>query len=393
MSALPEIHGACDARFASVREAFLENFTEHGELGAALTIYVDGHPVVDLWGGVASRAEQQLWRRDTLVNVFSTSKGLAALCVHRLIDAGLLALDAPVARYWPEFAANGKEHVTVRHVLGHRAGLPALRVQLPQTALYHQDIMARALADEAPFWPPGEQHGYHAQTFGFLLAELVRRTTGITLGRYFREQIAGPLQADVHIGLGPENDPRVAKVTRPLGATPAPGETDLMSVFMREPRSMTALAFTNPIPVPGAVNTREFRAAEIPASNGHASAEGLARIYAALAGGAHPGSHPPPPILSRAGVARCHEQQSFGYDQVLRLTTRFGLGFMLSQPEGSGYFSPNQSTFGHPGLGGSIAFADPVAHIAFGYVMNRAGMNILVGERPRRLIDALYQSL
>ncbi|HEX2675019.1 MAG TPA: serine hydrolase domain-containing protein [Polyangiales bacterium] len=402
--ATAEIHGVCDARFDALREAFASNFESYGEQGAAIAVILDGHLVVDLWGGMASRGESRAWTRNTLVNVYSTSKGLAALCAHRLIDAGLVELDAPLARYWPEFAANGKQGITVRHVLSHRAGVPALREPLPHAALYDQATIARALAAQAPYWEPGTQHGYHAQTFGFLLGELVLRVTGRSLGTYLREEIAGPLNADVHLGLAAEHDARVAKVTRPLaGASePAPGEVDLVRVFQREPTSLTAQAFMNPAPAPGAVNTREFRAAEIPASNVHATAEGLARIYAPLSlGGSWNGFS----LLSGDAVASCQAEQSFGHDAVLRLTTRFGLGFMLSQTShipaqqpaalrgGPGYFSPSPMAFGHPGMGGSIAFADTDARLAFGYVMNRAGTNILVGERPRRLIDALYSAL
>jgi CubicO group peptidase (beta-lactamase class C family) len=386
MNDAAQIHGHVEPRFAAVREAFAQSFTLHGEQGAALAIQLGDRLVVDLWGGLASRAEHKPWQRDTLVNVYSTTKGWAALCAHHLIDAGRVELDAPLARYWPEFAAAGKQGVTVRHVLGHRAGLPAVRKALPHTALYDQSIMAQALAEQAPFWEPGTQHGYHAQTFGFLLAELVLRVTGKTLGRYFRDEIAGPLGADAYIGLPASEDARVARVTRPLGEAPPPGELDLVSVFMNEPHSLTAMAFTNPAPAPGAVNSRAWRQAEIPASNGHVSAAGLAALYGALASGS-------PRLLSPAGVARCAQEQAFGPDAVLRVTTRFGLGFMLSQPSGGGWFSPNPAAFGHPGLGGSIGFADPQAQLAFGYVMNRAGMNILVGDRPRRLIEAAYRCL
>ncbi len=383
---MSELHGQLDTRFEPVREAFAENFAQHGELGAAVVVHVGGRVVVDLWGGLASRSDNKAWQRDTLVNVYSTTKGWAALCVHHLLEAGRIDLEAPVAQYWPEFAAAGKGAITVRHVLGHRSALPALRQPLPHAALYDQATMARALAAETPFWEPGTQHGYHAQTFGFLLAELVLRITGRSIGRYFREEIAGPLGADAHIGLAANEDVRVAKLTRPLGETPPAGELDLMSVFMNEPRSMTALAFINPLPSPGAVSTRQWREAEIPASNGHASAAGLAAIYAGVASLR-------PQLLSREGVARCAQEQSFGPDAVLRVTTRFGLGFMLSQPSGGGWFSPNAGAFGHPGMGGSIGFADPEAQLAFGYVMNRSGMNVLVGERPRRLIEALYACL
>jgi CubicO group peptidase (beta-lactamase class C family) len=386
------VHGTCDPAFDAVREAFIANFAEQREVGAAVAIQVDGHTCVDLWAGLASRAEQTPWTQGTLVNVYSTTKGLASLCLHRLIDAGAIDFDQTVAHYWPEFATAGKGQIRVRELLGHRAGLAALRERLPHEAGYDQTEMASALAEAAPLWEPGTKHAYHAQTFGFLVAELVRRVSGRTLGTYLREEIAGPLGADVHIGLPAEDDVRVAKLTRPLGEPPAPGEMDLLYVQKNEPESLTALAFSNPPSAPGAVNSRRWRAAEIPSSNGHASALGLARVYGAVAADAASGGGAGR-VLSAEGVERCTTELSFGYDEVLRLVTRFGPGFMLSQREGPGRFGPNGRSFGHPGLGGSIAFADPDARVGFGYVMNRAGADILVGPRPRRLIDALYACL
>lgn len=383
------IHGRCEPGFEAVREAFEHNFAEHNELGAAVAVLVDGREVVSLWGGIASRAEGRDWEEDTLVNVYSTTKGLAAICIQHLIDQAKLDPDAKVARYWPEFAAEGKGEVTVRELLGHRAGLAALREPLPHAALYDHPLMARALAAAPPLWEPGTKHAYHAQTFGYLLAELVRRTTDQTLGQYLKRHLAGPAKADVHIGLPAQDDARVAKLTRTLGDAPPPGEMDLLRVMKTEPDSLTALAFANPPSTPGAVSTRAWRAAEIPSSNGHASAIGLARLYGSLVATAGAATGP----LSAEALVRCSEEISLGPDEVLRLTTRFGPGFMLSQPSGSGRFGPNSRSFGHPGLGGSIAFADPDARIGFGYVMNRAGTDILVGARPERLISALYERL
>jgi CubicO group peptidase (beta-lactamase class C family) len=381
------VHGELDPAFDLVREVFEENFRDYGELGASIALQTGGVTRVHLWAGLASRADNQPWTACTLVNVYSTTKGMASLCVHRLIDAGAIGFDAKVADYWPEFATNGKADVTVRELLGHRAGLCGVRERLPHEALYDQAQMARTLAAAPPLWAPGTRHAYHAQTFGFLCAELVLRVTGRTLGQYFREEIAGPLGADVHIGLPASEDARVAKLTRPLGEPAPAGEMDLMHVLRSEPESLTALAFANPPAAPGAVNTRRWRGAEIPSSNGHASALGLASVYGALA--ADSGKA----FLTREGVARCSTEVSYGHDEVLRLTTRFGPGFMLSQSSGKGQFGPNPRSFGHPGLGGSIGFADPDAGLGFGYVMNRAGADILVGARPRRLIDAVYACL
>ena len=207
----PRVEGVCDARFAAVREAFAANFVRHGEVGAAVAIALGGRVVVDLWAGHADAARSVPWRRDTLVNVFSVSKALSTICALRALERGLLALDAPVARVWPEFAAAGKDAVTLRQILSHRAGLPAVRAPLPEGAMLDFARMTDALAHQAPWWAPGSAHGYHVNTFGFLLGELVRRATGETIGRVLREEIAGPLGADVHVGLPRAEHGRVAE--------------------------------------------------------------------------------------------------------------------------------------------------------------------------------------
>lgn len=386
--------GSCDPRFAAVRAVFETNFRDLREIGAALAVYIDGRKVVDLWGGLRERTgAKPAWTQDTLVNVYSCTKGLAALCVQQLIDRGKLDPDAPVAKYWPEFERSGKGDVTLNTLLSHAAGLPAITRRLPAQAIYNQQLMAAALADQAPHWIPGTAHGYHAQTFGFLIAELVRRVAGCSVGQYLREHIAGPLGAEAYIGLPEALDDRVARVTRPLGEPTPEGEVDLTAVWKREPESLSTLAFNNPPPQPGAAQTREWRAAELPSSNGHASALGLARIYAAASGSAPRDRAAPGELFSAGARERCCQQLRFGADLVLRIRTRFGPGLMLSQADGSGRFGPNPRSFGHPGMGGALGFADPDAHIGFGYVMNRAGAGILIDERPRRLIEAVYASI
>jgi CubicO group peptidase (beta-lactamase class C family) len=371
---------------------FEQNFSELREQGAALAVHVEGRLVVDLWGGVRERSSAsnpaQPWTQDTLVNVYSSTKGLAALCVQHLIGRGALDPEARVSSYWPEFAQQGKGEILLRTLLCHSAGLAAIDEPLPHAAFYDHATMAGALAAQAPNWQPGTQHGYHAQTFGFLLAELVRRVAGQTLGQYLRTQIASPLAADAYVGLPAELDARVAKVTRPLNEVTPEGEVDLGAVWKREPDSLTTRAFNNPAPQAGVAQTRAWRAAELPSSNGHASALGLSRIYAAASGVAALESDSN--VFDPACGERCSEQHAFGPDLVLRVRTRLGPGFMLSQPDGTGWFGPNSRSFGHPGMGGSVGFADPDAHIGFGYVMNRAGAGILIDERPRRLIEAVY---
>jgi len=390
MPQTPDIHGHCDPRFAAVGETFSANFRDHGEIGAAVAVVVDGDPVVDLWGGHADRDRGRPWERDTLVNVYSCTKGMTALCAHRLVCEGRLDLDAPVARYWPEFAAAGKERLPVRWLLGHRAGLAAVRDLLPGEALYDWDAMCAALAAETPWWPPGTAHGYHAVTFGWLVGEVVRRITGRSLGAYFREEIAEPLGADFRIGLPASEHGRVAEMS-PL---PMPPQDDdrihLAALIMSDPQGLAARAFMNPPSMVLGVNNAAWRSAEIPGANGHATAAAMARIYGALArGGTQDGVH----VLDPAGVARCREEQSHGADLVLPTSTRFGLGFMLPQDRHDARFGPSPHAFGHPGAGGSLGFADPDARVGFGYVMNLMGPHILLDPRAVALIDAVYGCL
>ncbi len=386
---MPEftVDGNCEARFARVREAFAENFKSGGEVGASMAVVVDGRPVVDLWGGWADKARTRAWTRDTIVNTFSTTKGLTAICAHRLAGEGRLDLDAPVAKYWPEFAAAGKERIPVRALLNHRAGLAAVRRQLAASDLYDWPTITAALAAEEPWWEPGTRHGYHALTFGYLVGEVIRRVTGKSVGRYFHDQIAAPLAIDAHIGLAARDDERTAQM---IGAPPpAPGEFNLFAEAAKHPESVTARAFMNPLVLTMAVvNSREWRGAEIPAANGHTNARALARLYGALArGGEVDGVR----VMPAAQIAACHTEESRGRDEVLLIPTRFSAGFMMSQPGEE--MGPSPRAFGHPGAGGSLGFADPDAKVGFGYAMNKMGGGILLDPRAKALIAAVYESL
>lgn len=388
MDAKENVHGDCDERFARVRDAFVSNFADYGEVGAAVAVTIDGRSVIDLWGGHASQDRVRPWTRDTLVNVWSTTKGLCAMCAHRLADQGKLDLEAPVAKYWPEFAASGKAAIPVSALLNHRAGLAAIRAPLKHEDLFNWDKVTTELARQEPWWPPGSRHGYHAITFGWLVGEVVRRISGKSLGAYFRDEIAKPLNADAHIGIGPEFDARIADIL--YAAPPQPGERNIFADIASDPLSVGYAAIFNPPSMfsQATTNSRDWRAAEIPGANGHANVRALARIYGALARG---GEVDGIKLFSPAEIRRCHVEQSKGPDAVLPLTTRFGLGFMLSQP--GAMMGPNPHTFGHPGAGGSLGFADPDAKIGFGYVMNQMGNEPLLDPRPARLIEALYASL
>jgi CubicO group peptidase (beta-lactamase class C family) len=384
------IDGVCDPRFNRVRDVFVENFESRGELGAAVAVTVDNHPVVDLWGGFVDPARSAAWTRDTIVNVYSTTKGLTAIAAHRLVDQGRLDLDAPVAKYWPEFAQAGKDRLPVRMLLNHQAGLPAVRAPLPDDAPFVWDKMTAALAAQEPWWTPGTRHGYHAFTYGWLVGEVIRRITELTPGTYFRQEVAEPLGLDCHIGLDSRHDSRVAPLQAP--APPKPGEINPMAALIADPESISAKAIANPpslIP-PVSVNTRRWRGAEIPAANGHTNARALARLYGALASG---GSADGYRLLTPAAITRCHTQESLGLDAVMGQSSRFSTGFMLSQPGPETSLGPNPHSFGHPGAGGSIGYADPTTRIGFGYAMNQMGAGVIIDPRATALINAVYQSL
>jgi CubicO group peptidase (beta-lactamase class C family) len=377
------IDGMCDSRFSRVRDAFAENFARHG--GATVAVTVDGRLVVDLWAGHADAARTRPWTRDTIVNIASSTKGLTTICAHRLVDRGLLDLEAPVTTYWPEFAQAGKAALPVHFLLSHRAGLPAIDAPLPTEALYDWDRMTRALAAQEPWWEPGTRHGYHAFTFGWLVGEVVRRITGKSLGTCWREEVAEPLGIDCHIGLAAEHDGRVAEFI-PI----PPGQPDVEQELIKNAGPMVQKALNNPPHTVADMNTGAWRRAEIPAGNAHTTARALARVYGALACG---GEVDGVGVLSPGSVERARTEQASGPDAVLfGLPTRFGLGFSLP-PEGTGFGSSSAAAFGCPGAGGSIGFADPDAHVGFAYIMNQMQAGMPPDPRALRLVDALYASL
>jgi len=389
MQATVSIEGRCDPRFRAVEDVFRENFDRFGEVGASMAVLVDGDPVVDLWGGHMDPARTKAWERDTIVNVWSTTKGIVATCIHRLADQRLLDLDAPVANYWPEFAQAGKETLSVRYLLSHQAGLPAIRELLPVGSAFKWDVMTDALAGQEPWWEPGTKHGYHAFTYGWLLGEVLRRITGETLGTYFRDQIAEPLSLDFHIGLGPEHDARTAEIIPP--EMPPLGEDNFLMRMLRDSESMAFKAIGNPPDLMNFANanTREWRAAEIPAANGHGNARSIARLYGALArGGELDGVR----VLSPQAIARATEVQATGPDAVMGLPLHMALGWVVSSPEAP--LGPNTRAFGHGGAGGSLGFADLDARVGFGYAMNKMiQTDSLMDPRWPSLIDAVYSSM
>ncbi len=387
----PEVHGRCEPSFESLRQALADIIDAGCEVGAALAVHVGKQPVVDLWAGHKDSARTRPWDENTIVNLYSVGKAVAAVCALRLVEGGALDLDSPVSRYWPEFAQAGKKHLPVRYLLTHQAALPAVFRALPLGAVLQWEAMTEALAAQEPWWEPGAGHGYHVNTYGFLIGEVVRRITGKSLGTYLQE-IASPAGIDFFIGFGSELDARCAHVIPPRpgpdteqGRVLLDGELATLTGLAR----MRAGAYRNPpnLSGQGIVNTREWRAAEVPSTNGHGNARAVARLYAALAGdGDLDGVH----ILSPATVEMAIAEQVYGEDLVLQRPTRFGLGFQLTMPERP--LGPRPRSFGHFGAGGSLGFADPDAHVAFAYAMNQ-GRGGWQHMHVRHLIDLVYEAL
>lgn len=380
-----EVDGFCDPAFAGVREAFVKNFDD-GEIGAACAVEVRGELVVDLWGGWADDARTREWKRDTLVNAYSVGKPIAAVSALQCVARGELELDEPATRWWPELIA-GRHGATVRDVLCHRAGVPAIREQLTNDALWDWDTMCNAVATTEPWWPPGTKHGYHVNTYGYLAGELVRRVTGDLPGRWLQEKIAGPLDADMAWGLTQQQQQRCADVIWQSDTTPPVDWSD--PAKLDEEKTMLVLAYVNPpgFSSLGVVNTAEWRRTQVPSTNLHATARGIARFYSALAmGGSLRGVN----VLDTDVLTEATKPQSEGWCPFLEREVTFGLGFQPTRADRP--FGPNYGSFGHFGTGGSVGFADPSASLSFGYVMNAVKPR-WQNSRNRALIDALYSCL
>jgi len=393
MTTTIEIKGKVKDGFQRVKDPFSANFADQSEVGASLAVMADGEMVIDLWGGYADGARTRPWEQDTIVNTFSTTKGLTALCANQLIEQGSIDPDEPVATYWPEFAQAGKEKLPVKYLLNHKAGLPAVDNMLSASEGYKWEPLVNALAAQKPWWEPGTQHGYHAITFGHLVGEVIRRVTGMSVGTYFRKNIAEPLGGlDYYIGFGAELDSRTAEMIPQPFQTPEP-DHPLYAAFTN-PNSMTFKAFMitpEPIMNPNYMNTREWRAAEVPAANGHGNARALATVYGALArGGEVNGVR----LLQNDTINDMRKEQSNGVDAVLTIPMRFGRGFFLELPEYE--LTPNTTLFGHPGLGGSFGLADPEAKVGIGYAMNKMYLPpdmVSLDPRWMPIFQTVYDSL
>lgn len=368
------LHGTCDPAFEAVRRAFAENFASGEEVGAAVALWRDGRLCVDLWGGHADAAGRP-WQRDTMVSMMSVAKGVLALCAHRLVERGALDLDAPVARYWPEFAAHGKGGVLVRHLLDHTAGLSAVDGPLPDGAACDWQVMTDALARTAPASPPGAQPAYHPITMGWLVGEVIRRVAGMTVGRMLATEITGPHGLDYHIGVPAAELPRCADTLGDFAHTIFNGVND----GSLGARAIAMLPHT-------LLNTTAYRRAELPSVNGIGTARAIAQLYGLLVqrGGS--------PLLGAAALARATTPQWEGPEATMGHRRRMALGFILGDPPHVP-LGPNPRSFGHTGAGGALGFADPDAGIGFAYAPNRMHVGSPISPRLQRLVDATYAAL
>lgn len=376
--------------FERVRDAFDANFAKGLEAGASFAAYHRGTCVVDLWGGVADVATGRAWERDAIVLVFSTTKGATAMCAHKLVDAGMLDIDAPVTKYWPEFGHAGKGDVTVDHLLTHRAGLPYVDERLTLEQALAWEPLIGALERQAPLWQPGAEHGYHAITYGYLVGEVVRRASGKSIGAYFHDEIAAPLGLDFWIGLPEDQEARVAPLVGGLAPSgpDVDDETRAMVDQMMGPDTVMGKALTvnGAFGADGTFNLRAVRAAEVPAAAGVGDARSLARLYAACIGPVD-GVR----VFSDERLRDATTQRTVGPDKVLMgLDLQWGLGFMVPssiiQIGGPG-------GFGHFGAGGSAGWGDPDAELAFGYTMNKMAMGLAGDTRSADLIAACYEAI
>jgi len=374
------VHGFAARGFEGVREAFAANLEHEGDVGAACAVYRRGEPVVDVWAGFADLAGGRPWEEDTVQITFSATKGVTAACVNLLVERGAIDVDVPIAAYWPEFAARGKERIPVRWALCHKAGLAAVDGDLTLAQVLAWTPVVAAIAAQAPNWEPGTAHGYHMRSYGWILGEIIRRVTGRSAGRFFAEEIARSLGVDFWIGVPPEVLPRCARIIPPENM---PSLADFFG-----PDSLTARVASGPsglFAYDEMWNRPDVLAAEMPSSNGVGSARGIARLYAALVGEVD-GIR----VLAPETIAAACVVQAEGPDRVIVFPSCFGLGFALQPMLAPG---GGMRAFGHPGAGGSLGFADPETELGFGYVTTRMKFDPTGDARTRNLVRAVYGAL
>ena len=373
-----EIHGECDPQFKKVKETFEKLYQEDREIGSCFAVYKDGNPLVDLWGGFQDKDKTKPWQKDNLITVYSTTKGVAAFCIALAMEKGLLKYEEKVSTYWPEFASNGKEDITVGMLMSHQAGICS-----PETRnvddYYNQNLMAEKLAGMTPIWEPGTASGYHSMTFGWLTSELILRLTGKSLGTFFREEVGDRHDVDFFIGLPESEDHRVAELV-PFDIVR--NENSEQQVELTDAQKSQR----NSAGTLGIQNTKAWRQAEIPSANGQGNAGGLAKLYSLIV----PEDNSLK-LLKDDTVNQMTTMQIEGRDLVLAVQVRWGVGFILNKHKV--IYGPIEGAFGHSGYGGSCAFGDPENKIGVSYVMNRMLDNFNADGRSIELINATYDWL
>ncbi len=379
------IDGSSDSAFSSVLDVFTQILEDPEQRGAALCVQVAGETVIDVWGGVIDRHAEQLWQRDTLVNIFSSGKPVAAVVLLQLVAEGRLQLDTPLVEYWPEFAAQGKRQITLRHILSHQAGLPAVLETLAPEALFDWQRMVNAVENTPPWWTPGSAHGYAPMTYGWLVGELIRRIDGCEPGEAIAKRITEPLQLEFYLGLSEQELPQVGDVMRMKGVYGDAASMRLMQSIVGEPRGMTAKAFANPPSMLTSTNKLEWRCMQQPAANAHSTARGLAGFYTGLLQGE---------LLEAELLKDMLAEQSAGMDLTLLTKTRFGLGCMLEQEdELPASYALGKHSFGHPGAGGTLGCADPEREVSVGFITNSLGASVLMDPRAQKINAMLKKCL
>ena len=379
--ATTEVHGDCDERFAAVRQALADNLASGADLGASVAVYVDGEPVVDIWGGWTDESRTMPWERDTIVNVWSTTKTMTALCALVLADAGESDLHAPVSTYWPQFAASGKDSVQVRHLMSHTSGVAGWDPPFTVDDMYDWETSTARLAAQAPWWEPGTASGYHANNQGHLLGEVLRRVDGRSLKRYVADELAGPLGADFQIGARPEDRDRIAPVV-----PPPPLPIDMSTL---DPASPVFRCFTGPVADASKANTDGWRAADMGALNGHSNARGVLDVMRTMSLGGEAGGVR---LLSEKTIDLVFDVQADGVDLVLGVPFRFGIGFGLSPSAAVPYLPEGRVAF-WGGWGGSLIVMDLDRRLTTSYMMNRMAPGIVGSDRAETYLTAVYSAL
>ena len=384
-----DISGYCEEKFSEVKEAFEKNFKEGKECGASFSVTVEGRTVVDLWGGYADAAKTKPWQKDTIVNVFSTSKFVTAVCVYLLASRKIIDIDDPVADYWPEFAQSGKEEITVGHLLSHTSGLPGWEEKFETRDFYNWEKLTEALSRQKPWWDDRQRAGYHVYSFGYLLGEVVRRVSKKSIGRFLKEEITEPLNIDFYIGISDSERPKVATLI-PVKRTLSVKFKEKFMVFYGR-KTFFAKAFSNPLMTDEAIMTKEWQSAEIPAANGHGNASAVAKIGAIIA---NRGEVEGIQFISPELIEKALEIRNKGKDLVLNMPVSFGLGFGTNLKGGIfGKSCPNPRTLYWGGMGGSVIIADLEEKMSIAYVMNKQSFGLVGDPRGERLIKAVYSSL